>query len=260
MKPEILPKHIGIIMDGNGRWATEQKLPRLAGHKKGVERVDEITEFAANIGIKALTLYAFSDENWRRPEEEVGALMSLLRWYLKSERAKILKNNIQFRVIGDKQKLSNDILKAVSQLEQDSAKNSGMHLCIGLSYGSRGEILRAVKRISEKVSAGEVFLNDITEELFEESLDTSGIPPLDMLVRTSGEFRLSNFMLWQAAYAELFFENTLWPDFTKLHLENLISEFALRDRRFGKTPEQVKEESKKFTPSKFFTKTSLRSV
>lgn len=241
LDPLKLPRHVGIIMDGNGRWATSRRLPRVAGHKKGVERVNEITEFSVKSGLHALTLYAFSDENWRRPDEEVSALMSLLRWYLRTERRKILDNNIRFRLIGDRGKLSSDILEQAMQLEEDSASNSGMNLCIALSYGSRGEILRAVRRVLDKITTGELYPADIDEQSFEEHLDTAGLPSVDMVIRTSGEQRVSNFLLWQSAYAEYFFEPTHWPDFSEDIFAHCLKQFAARERRFGRTPEQSRQ-------------------
>jgi undecaprenyl diphosphate synthase len=241
LDPQKLPRHVGIIMDGNGRWATARRLPRVAGHRKGVERVNEITEFAVQCGLQALTLYAFSDENWRRPEEEVSALMSLLRWYLKAERNKILENNIRFRLIGDRGKLSSDILSLATKLEEESSSNSGLNLCVALSYGSRGEILRAVRRVLEKVELGELYPADLDEQTFEENLDTSGLPEVDMVIRTSGEQRVSNFLLWQAAYAEYFFESAPWPDFTEEMFASLLRDYSNRERRFGRTPEQVQQ-------------------
>jgi undecaprenyl diphosphate synthase len=239
LNPQQLPRHIGIVMDGNGRWATQKRLPRIAGHTKGVERVQEITELCSNLEIKALTLFAFSDENWRRPEEEVGGIMGLLRWYIRKERKRILENNIQFRVIGDRQKLSSDILSLIEKLEKDSEQNSGLNLTIALSYSAHGEILRAVKKIVAKVEAQEIYLNDIDEKAFESCLDTCGLPSLDMFIRTSGEFRVSNFLLWQLAYAELFFESTFWPEFTQHKFIELMREYTRRERRFGLTPEQI---------------------
>lgn len=239
LDPQKLPRHVGVIMDGNGRWATARRLPRVAGHRKGVERVNEITEFAVQCGLQALTLYAFSDENWRRPEEEVSALMSLLRWYLKAERNKILDNNIKFRLIGDRGKLSTDILEMAVSLEEASAANTGLNLCVALSYGSRGEILRAVRRVLEKIDSGELYPADLDEQTFEEHLDTAGLPNVDMVIRTSGEQRVSNFLLWQSAYAEYFFENEPWPDFTASSFAGFLREFSSRQRRFGRTPEQA---------------------
>jgi len=241
LDPLQLPRHVGIIMDGNGRWATSRRLPRVAGHRKGVERVNEITEFAVKAGLQALTLYAFSDENWRRPEEEVSALMGLLRWYLKAERNKILDNNIRFRLIGDRGKLSSDILEMATELEEASAQNTGTYLCIALSYGSRGEILRAVRRVLEKINSGELYPADIDEQTFEEQLDTAGLPSVDMVIRTSGEQRMSNFLLWQSAYAEYFFEPAPWPDFSEDMFAQLLKKYSSRERRFGRTPEQVQQ-------------------
>lgn len=235
-----LPRHVGIIMDGNGRWASQRRLPRIAGHRKGVERVKEITELSGKLGLEALTLFAFSDENWRRPEEEVGALMGLLRWYLRAERNEIIRNNVRFRVIGERRKLSSDITAQVATLEADTAHNTGMALNIALSYGGRGEILRGVKRIIAKVEAGEIFPEDIDEACFERHLDTSGLPNVDCLIRTSGEMRVSNFMLWQIGYAEMFFESALWPDFDSQKYTDILRAFAGRERRFGLTPEQVR--------------------
>jgi undecaprenyl diphosphate synthase len=239
--PERLPCHVGIIMDGNGRWARSRHLPRLAGHRRGVDRVNEITECATQIGLQALTLFAFSNENWKRPEDEVTGLMGLLRWYLRSERKKILENNIQFSVIGDRRKLSSDILEQVCALEAASAAHTGLKLSIALSYGSRAEIARAAGRLSEDVAAGRIFASDVDESLFESYLDTARLPALDMVIRTSGEFRISNFLLFQAAYAELFFEPALWPDFTSARFVELLVEFSHRQRRFGKTSEQLEQ-------------------
>lgn len=243
LNPQKLPKHIGIVMDGNGRWATSKRLPRLAGHTKGVERVQEITELCGNLEIQALTLFAFSDENWRRPEEEVGGIMGLLRWYIRKEKKRIIEKNVQFQVIGDRKKLSSDIILLIENLEEETKNNTGLQLTIALSYGSRGEILRAVKKIISKIEDHEIYLNDIDEKTFESCLDTHNLPPLDMYIRTSGEFRVSNFLLWQLAYAEMFFDQTPWPEFTNEKLVSLLKDFAHRERRFGMTPEQVQQTS-----------------
>lgn len=236
---ERLPRHVGIIMDGNGRWAKARHLPRLAGHRRGVERVNEVTEYACRMGLGALTLFAFSNENWKRPEEEVSGLMGLLRWYLRSERRKILDNNIRFRTIGDRKKLSLDILNQVERLEQDTSSHTGLQLTIALSYGSRAEIARAAARLAEDVAAGKIFAPDVDETMFESYLDTCALPALDMVIRTSGECRLSNFLLFQAAYAELFFDDLHWPDFSAQRFEEHLQAFASRHRRFGLTDEQV---------------------
>ena len=234
-----LPRHVGIIMDGNGRWARSRQLPRLAGHRRGVERVDEVTSAASRMGIGALTLFAFSNENWKRPEDEVTGLMGLLRWYLRAERRKILDNNIRFRAIGDRLKLSTDILAQIDRLERDSREHTGLQLTIALSYGSQSEIARAAARLGEDIAAGKVFAADVDETVFASYLDTRDLPPLDMVIRTSGESRLSNFLLFQAAYAELFFEPRHWPDFDAQCFEDHIAAFARRQRRFGLTGEQV---------------------
>lgn len=247
LNDSALPRHVGIVMDGNGRWAQKRKLPRIAGHTKGVERVRELSEFCGNIGVKALTIFAFSDENWHRPEDEVGGIMSLLRWYMRKERKRILENHVCFRVIGDRLKLSSDILDSIYKLEQETAHNTGLHLNVALSYSARGEIIRAVKKIIGKVQHGEIYADDISAPIFETFLDTAGLPPLDMFVRTSGELRVSNFLLWQMAYAEMFFEPTFWPDFTVDVFVKMLKDYATRERRFGLTSEQIE---KKQSPSR----------
>lgn len=239
LNPLLLPKHIGIVMDGNGRWAINQKLPRLKGHQRGVDRVQEIAEACGKLEITALTLYAFSDENWRRPEDEVNGIMGLLRWYIRKEHAKIIQNNVQFRVIGDRHKLSTDIIALIDNLEQATQHNTGLKLSVALSYGARGELIRAVKKVARRVATGEFFADDIDEQMFETYLDTQGLPPVDMFIRTSGEYRLSNFLLWQIAYAELFFDATLWPDFCTAKFIDLLRAFATRERRFGMTSAQL---------------------
>lgn len=234
-----LPRHVGIIMDGNGRWATGQRLPRIAGHRKGVDRVSEIVEMGGNIGLGALTLFAFSDENWRRPEDEVGALMNLIRLYVRKEKRRLIEENVQFRMIGDRKKISRDIVNLIEDVEVATEHNTGMCLNIALSYGSRGEILRAARRIAARATQGELFAEDIDESVFEDHLDTRGLPPVDLIIRTSGEYRVSNFLLWQLAYAELFFERTMWPDFDSRRFATVLKEYAQRERRFGLTSEQV---------------------
>lgn len=240
LNPLLLPKHIGIVMDGNGRWALKQKLPRISGHNRGVDRVQEISEVCGKLEIPALTLYAFSDENWRRPEDEVNGIMGLLRWYMRKEHARIIENNVQFRVIGDRHKLSTDIINLIEKLEKETQNNTGLKLTVALSYGARGEIIRAVKKIARRVATSEFFADDIDEQMFENFLDTQNLPPVDMFIRTSGEYRLSNFLLWQIAYAELFFENTLWPDFDTEQFVALLRAFGTRERRFGMTSEQLR--------------------
>jgi len=239
LDPRQLPKHVGVVMDGNGRWALSQNLPRLKGHQKGIDRVRELVEVCGRLEISALTLYAFSDENWRRPEEEVDGIMGLLRWYIRKEREKMLENNVQFRMIGDRCKISNDIMVSIEQLEKETKNNTGLMLNVALSYGGRGEIIRAVKKVARRVATNKFFAEDIDEQVFESFLDTENLPPLDLFIRTSGELRISNFLLWQIAYSELFFEKSLWPDFDTKKFVNVLKEFAKRERRFGQTSTQV---------------------
>lgn len=227
-------KHLAIIMDGNGRWATKRGLPRSMGHKKGAEVVKEITRAAGELGIKYLTLYAFSTENWNRSEEEVSTLMGLLREYLKNDLKEVQENNVRIRFIGEREMLDSDIVEKMAKIEADTIKNDGMTLCIALSYGSRQEILNAVKKTAAMVKEGEISINDIDVRMFSDMLYTKGMPDPDLVVRTSGEQRVSNYLLWQLAYAEFYFTNVLWPDFNKKVLEDIIKEFNARERRYGK--------------------------
>ncbi|MEF3191172.1 MAG: di-trans,poly-cis-decaprenylcistransferase [Campylobacterales bacterium] len=220
-----LPEHIAIIMDGNGRWAKAQGLSRSKGHERGAEVVRSITIACALRGIRYLTLYAFSTENWKRSKTEVALLMRLIDTYLDRELPLYLENNIRFRVIGDITPFSESLKKKIAKVEAATASNSGLTQVVALNYGGQDEILRAAAKAAATGS--------LTRESFEASLDTAGMPPVDMLIRTSGEKRLSNFLLWQSAYAELFFTPTLWPDFSPGELEGLISEFSRRERRFG---------------------------
>jgi undecaprenyl diphosphate synthase len=240
-----LPRHVAIVMDGNGRWAGQRFLPRLMGHRKGVERVREITETAGEIGIQALTLYAFSDENWKRPEDEVGGLMTLLRAYVKSDRDRLVANRVEFRMLGDRSRLPDDVRELIVDLERDTAKLGGLKLNVALSYGGRGELVRAMRSIATQVQEGKVSPEQIDVDLIENHLDTAGLPQLDLLIRTSGEFRVSNFLLWQVAYAEMAFEKTLWPDFDSLAFVKVLKEFGTRERRFGMTSAQVAMDSSK---------------
>lgn len=233
MDKNRLPVHIAVIMDGNGRWAKKRGLPRIMGHKEGAESVRVITESCAEIGIKYLTFYAFSTENWKRPKPEVKFLMSMLDSYLKRERATIMKNNIRFKSIGDRKKLPAAVIKKINALEKESSKNTGLTMILALNYGSRDEIKKAVFKIAKKVKTGEVKPSDITEKMIEENLYTKNIPDPDLMIRTSGEMRISNFLLWQLAYSELYVTGTLWPDFRKKELAAAIEEFQKRDRRFG---------------------------
>jgi undecaprenyl diphosphate synthase len=230
-----LPKHVAIIMDGNGRWALRRGLPRIAGHKKGVDVVRRVTEQSRQLGISVLTLYAFSDENWGRPKEEVGFLMDMLGTFLKAEIATMKTNGIRFRTIGRTLRLPASVQTWIEKAASETAGNAGMVLNLALSYGGRGEILEAINRI--RSSAGPTA--DMTEELFSSYLDTAGLPDPDLIIRTSGEKRISNFLLWQAAYAELYFIDTLWPDFDETDLLMAIVEYQGRQRRFGLTQEQL---------------------
>lgn len=228
-----VPRHVAIIMDGNGRWAKARRLPRLAGHKQGVEAVRRVSKAAREQGVEVLTLYAFSSENWRRPEEEVRDLMGLLRHFLKSEIKDLVAENVRLRVIGDYRALSADLVAMIDDAIAQTAGNSGATLVIALNYGAQAEIVAAARRLAAAAQAGEVVPDAIDETMFSDALTTHGLPPLDLLIRTSGEQRLSNFLLWQAAYAELLFVDTLWPDFDGEALADAIAQFGRRHRRFG---------------------------
>ncbi|HYF88613.1 isoprenyl transferase [Azospirillum sp.] len=229
------PRHVAIIMDGNGRWAKARGLPRTAGHKKGVDAVRRTVEAARELGIGTLTIFSFSSENWRRPEEEISDLMGLLRFYLRSEVAELHRAGIRLRVIGDRNRLSEDINRLIDNAEGLTRDNRVMTLVVALSYGSRLEIVHAARRLAEEVAAGRLSPDAIDEDALSARLYTADIPDPDLIIRTSGEKRISNFLLWQAAYAELVFVDTLWPDFTKRDLEAAIEEFHRRERRFGAT-------------------------
>lgn len=227
-------KHIAIIMDGNGRWAKKRGMPRTFGHKKGAENVVNITRAMKESGVKYLTLYAFSTENWQRSEDEVKALMDLLREYLDKEFKEIMDNNVKLVFIGERYMLSDDIREKIEYLEKTSKDNTDLTLCIALSYGSRHEIVNATKNIAKAYANSEISLEDITFDLISNNLYTRDIPDPDILIRTSGEQRISNYLLWQLAYTELFFTNTLWPDFNKDELMAIIEQFNNRERRYGK--------------------------
>lgn len=228
-------KHIAIIMDGNGRWAKKRGMPRSFGHKKGAENVIEITRAAKDAGVKYLTLYAFSTENWQRSKEEVDALMQLLREYLDKGFKDIMENNVRIRFIGEKNMLAPDILEKMRAIEDKSADNTALTLCVALSYGSRQEILSAVKKTAQLVAEKKVTIDEIDQALFSANLYTADIPDPDILIRTSGEQRISNYLLWQLAYTELFFTDTLWPDFDKNELLTILENFSMRERRYGKS-------------------------
>ena len=218
--------HLAIIMDGNGRWAQRQGKERSYGHKEGAKKVREITKYAAKIGIRYLTLYAFSTENWDRPKAEVTVLMKLLSKYLRSEIPTLLENNIRFDVIGDMSKLSSSLQKEIAKAKEAKQTCTGLTQILAINYGSHDEILRAINKAIQTNES-------LTKELLEKCLDTTGIPPVDLLIRTGGDYRLSNFLLWQAAYAELFFTKTLWPEFSVGELETIVSEYEQTERRFG---------------------------
>ncbi|CAK0773045.1 ditrans,polycis-undecaprenyl-diphosphate synthase ((2E,6E)-farnesyl-diphosphate specific) [Azospirillaceae bacterium] len=227
------PTHVAIIMDGNGRWARARGLPRTAGHRKGVESVRRLIESATALGVRYVTIYSFSSENWRRPETEVSELMQLLRFYLRSEIADLHRNGVRLRIIGERSRLASDILRLIENAEETTKNNTALTLVVALSYGSRQEIVSAATRMAKEVEAGRVSIDAIDETRFASFLFTADIPDPDLVIRTSGEKRLSNFLLWQSAYAELVFVDTLWPDFTKRDLEDAIEEYHRRERRYG---------------------------
>ena len=228
-----IPQHIAIILDGNGRWAKSKGMPRTYGHIEGAKTVEKICEAAWDMGVKYLTMYAFSTENWKRPTEEVEALMKLLRNYMKNCLKTAAKNNMVVRVIGDKTGLDADIRKQIDELETVSASNTGLHLQIAINYGSRDEIVRSVRKVMDDVKAGKITEDQMDEAMFDSYLDTAGIPSPDLLIRTSGEQRLSNFLMWQLAYTEFYFTDVPWPAFNKEELEKAIEKYNGRDRRYG---------------------------
>ena len=227
-------QHIAIIMDGNGRWAAKRGMPRSFGHKKGAERVKEVVQVAGELGVKYLTLYAFSTENWQRSPDEVNDLMDLLRQYLKSELSELQKNGVRIVFIGEREMLPADIRSSMRRLEDDTKNNAKMTVCIALSYGSRQEILQAVRKIATLAKRGDIKPEDIDDKMFSDMLYTQEIPDPDLVIRTSGEQRLSNYLLWQVAYAEFYFSEVLWPDFDRAELEKIIENFNKRERRYGK--------------------------
>ena len=232
-----IPQHVAIIMDGNGRWAKQRGEERTYGHRAGAETVQSITEDAARLGIKYLTLYTFSTENWNRPQDEIAALMNLLLESIEEET--LMKNNIRFNVIGDFKKLPVEVQKSLASCIERTSKNSGMYMVLALSYSSRWEITEAVRQIATQVKTGEISPEQITDECISSHLDTNFMPDPDLLIRTGGEIRLSNYLLWQCAYSELYFCDTFWPDFDKEELYKAIWEYQQRERRFGKTSEQI---------------------
>ena len=233
MEERKVPRHVAIILDGNGRWAKKRMLPRNAGHAAGSKNVEKICAAAWDMGIEYVTMYAFSTENWSRPKEEVDALMKLLHSYLKDCLKTSKKNNMQVRVIGDISKLDKDLQERIIELERVSAENTGLHFQVALNYGSRDEIKRSIISIANEVKDGSLLPEDITEDIISSHLDTSGIPDPDLMIRTSGEQRLSNYLLWQLAYAEFYFTDVLWPDFSKKDLQKAVEFYQSRDMRFG---------------------------
>ncbi|MFH4499089.1 isoprenyl transferase [Vibrio diabolicus] len=237
---DSLPKHIAIIMDGNGRWAKSKGKPRVFGHKKGVNAVRKTVAAASKLGIKAMTLFAFSSENWRRPEEEVGLLMELFITVLSSEVKKLHKNNLRLRVIGDTSRFSERLQKKIVEAENLTAGNTGMVINIAANYGGKWDITEAAKTLALKARNGEIRVEDINEQLITEHLTMADLPEVDLLIRTSGECRISNFMLWQMAYAEMYFTPEYWPEFDEDSLVEAVTWFINRERRFGCTGEQIK--------------------
>ena len=236
-----IPRHVAVIMDGNGRWAKGYGLPRLAGHKKGVESVRELVEFCPEIGVEVLTLYTFSRENWNRPKQETSSLMRLLLRTIRKEVDRLLKNNVKVVTIGDLNDLPADARKGIEEAIDKTKNNNGLILNLALSYSSRIEILSAVKTATEQVRAGIIRVEDIDEEMFNTFLDTKGLRDPDLLIRTSGVTRISNFLLWQLAYTELYFSDVHWPNFRKLEFLAAIADYQQRERRFGRVSEQISE-------------------
>ena len=234
------PRHIAIIMDGNGRWAKQRGLPRVMGHREGIKSVREIIEACGELGVEVLTLYTFSTENWRRPKDEVSALMKLLLKTIQKEIGELIRNNVRLTVIGNLEHLPDAARKSMETAIEKTRSNTGLNLNLALSYGSREELVHAVKRIALQVANGELDPNDVSSQTIQNNLYTAGMPDPDLLIRTSGEFRISNFLLWQLAYTEIFITDVLWPDFRKPDLLKAIEDFQKRERRFGKVSEQVK--------------------
>jgi len=239
-----IPQHIAIIMDGNGRWAQAQGKSRVAGHKAGVKSVRAVVKGARKAEVKALTLFAFSSENWQRPEKEVTVLMDLFLFVLTKEVKRLHKNNIRFQVVGDLNRFSDKLQKNIKKSEALTADNTGLFLSIAANYGGRWDIANAAKQLASQLQNNEILLEDINENSLHEHTCLAGLPELDLLIRTGGDFRISNFLLWQAAYAEFYFTETLWPDFNEEAFEKAIDVFDQRERRFGKTGEQVKQTEK----------------
>jgi undecaprenyl diphosphate synthase len=229
----IIPAHVAIIMDGNGRWAAMRGLPRIEGHRKGVERVKECVRNASELGVKYLTLFSFSSENWSRPQDEIYALMDMIKRFIRRELAELHKHNVRVRVIGTMNRIDAEIATLISEAQALTRGNDGLQLTVAFNYGARDEIVRAARKLAEDVRSGRVQPEDVTAHALEERLDTFGLPDPDLVVRTSGEVRLSNFLLWQSAYSELMFIDDYWPDFGRTALMDVIDKFQSRERRFG---------------------------
>lgn len=241
LKPQNLPQHVAIIMDGNGRWAQRQGKPRVWGHKKGVEAVRRSVSFCRELGIKSLTLFAFSSENWRRPEDEVSTLMQLFLMVLQSEVKTLHKHNVRLKIVGDLSAFSDKLRKKIDEAEQLTGQNDAMTLNIAANYGGRWDIVNASRAIAQQVQQGIMAAEDIDEQLFARFTQMHEQPELDLLIRTGGDIRISNFLLWQAAYAELWFTDTLWPDFDQQVFSEAVAAFVNRERRFGCTGEQIRQ-------------------
>ena len=239
MSDEIVPTHVAIIMDGNGRWAKQRKLPRTAGHKEGVKTTQEIIKASGKAGVKFLTLFAFSSENWQRPKKEVSALMDLFMQSLKSEVHNLVENGVRLKFLGNKNAFSNNLYKQIVQAEELTSNNDKLFLNIAANYGGKWDILQAVKKLMHELKNDKIKIDDINENLLEKYLVTEDIPAPDLFIRTGGEQRISNFLLWQLAYTELYFTDVLWPEFNVHELESAFENFRLRQRRFGRTQEQI---------------------
>ncbi len=242
LDPQRLPRHVAIIMDGNGRWASSRGMPRIIGHRRGKDAVRAVVETARRLGIPYLSLYAFSSENWNRPKEEVDALMGLLQRYLESELRKMMRNQIRLLAIGNLRRLPRSVQEAIRRNMEATRNNTGMTVILAVSYGGREEIVSAMRAMAREIRRGTLDPEDITSETVSDHLLTSGIPDPDLLIRTSGEMRVSNFLLWQIAYSELFITETLWPDFGEAEFVEALSQYQGRERRFGRTPEQIERE------------------
>jgi undecaprenyl diphosphate synthase len=236
-----LPRHIAIIMDGNGRWAKQRHLPRVAGHKAGLEAARKIVEHCIKQGIEVLTLFVFSSENWRRPEDEVSYLMQLFVTMLQRDAHKLHEQNVQLRIIGDRSRFNENLQKHIAKVEKLTESNTGLKLLLAANYGGQWDIMEAVQKIALNLKRGEISINDLTTETLKQHLSFSDLPDPDLFIRTSGEMRISNFMLWQLAYSELYFTDVYWPDFDAAELDKALSFFASRERRFGHISEQLKE-------------------